>query len=33
MITKICSDCGNELDTTNHLLQCVFKDKPFGNEL
>ena len=32
MGVKVCRDCGHELDTSNHLLQCVFKNKKFGNE-
>jgi hypothetical protein len=29
---KICRDCGHELDSTNHLLQCTFKNREFGTE-
>ncbi len=32
MSIKVCKNCGHELDSSNHLLQCVFKNKKFGNE-
>jgi len=32
MRVKICRDCGHELDSSNHLLECVFKNRKFGNE-